>query len=90
MQPGDTTDYNSDSLLYASVRIANKTKCIEAYRDLPKLHDTINKYMVCTIEAGNIDDEGNIILPSVPVVDGCHSLNATLRSEDVCKIITNI
>lgn len=88
-QPSDTKDYNSDTLSYAPVRIVNKTECMEAYKDIPTLLNTINKYMICTNKGGNIDDNGNIIVPPIPVVDGCKIVNTTLRSKDVSKNFCN-
>lgn len=74
---------------YAPVRIAEKRECMEAYKEIPKLSHTIQNYMICTIKSGNIDDNGNIIVPPVPVVDGCNDPNNT-QSEAVCKKFTNI
>ncbi|XP_026323000.1 uncharacterized protein LOC113232472 [Hyposmocoma kahamanoa] len=81
-KPNDTKDYNTETLKYAPVRIAKKTKCMEAYEDIPKLLHTIEKYMICTINPGNIDDKGNIIVPPIPIVDTRATEDATLRSVD--------
>lgn len=70
-QVGDTTDYNQEFLNYGSTLIQNKTHCKKYYQNLPLLQDTIDKYMVCTLAAGNIDDKGDQIVTMKPVADGC-------------------
>ncbi|XP_026323001.1 uncharacterized protein LOC113232473 [Hyposmocoma kahamanoa] len=67
----DPHDYNSKFLQYGSTLIQNKTNCKNYYRNLPHLQATIDKYMICTLMAGNIDDDGELIFTQKPDADGC-------------------
>lgn len=70
-QVGDPTDYNQEFLNYASTLIQNKTHCKRHYSHLPQLQATIDKYMICTLAKGNIDDKGELIVTQKPNADGC-------------------
>lgn len=51
--------------------IQNKTHCKKYYHNLPILQATIDKYMICTLAEGNIDDKGDQIVTHKPDADGC-------------------
>ncbi|CAK1541079.1 unnamed protein product [Leptosia nina] len=64
----DRTDYNQDTIQYAPTRIYDKSRCKEHYSD--EMGKIIDKYMICTYAAGNLDDRGEIIRKTPPA-DGC-------------------
>ncbi|XP_026323002.1 uncharacterized protein LOC113232474 [Hyposmocoma kahamanoa] len=70
-EPSDPTDHNEKLLQYASTLIQNKTQCKKYYRNLTDLQATIDKYMICTLAKGNIDDQGHLIVTEKSNVDGC-------------------
>lgn len=51
--------------------IQNKTNCKHYFHKLPQLQAIIDKYMICTLTAGNIDDDGELIFTQKPDADGC-------------------
>ncbi|XP_013165278.1 PREDICTED: uncharacterized protein LOC106116083 [Papilio xuthus] len=57
-KPGDQKIYIQEFPRYASVRIMNKKKCKEYYKDYPELQKTIDKHMICTMESGNVNAAG--------------------------------
>ncbi|CAK1594502.1 unnamed protein product [Parnassius mnemosyne] len=73
-QPGDDTIYTQTEPRYASTQILNKKKCKDIYADFPDLQVTIDKYMICTNEFGNINAEGDQISTIKPTADGCSVL----------------
>ncbi|XP_063369353.1 uncharacterized protein LOC134657720 [Cydia amplana] len=56
----DTLDYNQDSLLYGPVKLASKEDCMDAF-DSETFRSIIEKYMICSLDAGKLDDAGDII-----------------------------
>ncbi|XP_063542094.1 uncharacterized protein LOC134750781 [Cydia strobilella] len=56
----DTLDYNQDFLLYGSVKLAPKQECMEHF-DNGIFRSIIEKYMICSLDEGNINDAGDII-----------------------------
>ncbi|XP_013165279.1 PREDICTED: uncharacterized protein LOC106116084 [Papilio xuthus] len=75
-QPGDDERLLQREPHYASVSITNKKKCKEGYSDIPELQDIIEKYMICTIGAGNLDNQGNIMTTLKPESEGCPQSNS--------------
>lgn len=77
MQLNDFDSYNSEKLRYVSTTILSKPECKNQYKSKDQakgnqeLHKIIDKYMICTLKAGNIDDHGEIVSPSPPDMDGC-------------------
>ncbi|XP_026323069.1 uncharacterized protein LOC113232524 isoform X2 [Hyposmocoma kahamanoa] len=67
----DSNDYNNEHLMYSPVRIQNKSQCMKYYKKIPALLNVIDKYMICTMGSGNIDDEGHEITKVPPTADGC-------------------
>ncbi|XP_050357633.1 uncharacterized protein LOC126778203 isoform X2 [Nymphalis io] len=55
----DKTDYNQNTLRYASTTIFSKHDC-KQYFDKPDLSDLIDNFMICTYKPGNIDDKGQV------------------------------
>ncbi|KPJ05210.1 hypothetical protein RR46_04047 [Papilio xuthus] len=74
--PGDDERLLQREPHYASVSITNKKKCKEGYSDIPELQDIIEKYMICTIGAGNLDNQGNIMTTLKPESEGCPQSNS--------------
>ncbi|XP_021191516.3 uncharacterized protein LOC110377137 [Helicoverpa armigera] len=72
-KPGDNTNYNSEFLRYAPTLLLNKTECNQHYEDYKNMSDVIDRYMICSLGKGNIDDGGNTIQKSLPVENGCTS-----------------
>lgn len=70
-QENDTRDHNLEFLQYSPVLIQNKQKCKEFYHELPGLFLVIDKYMICSMGGGNLDDVGRIINKVPPTADGC-------------------
>lgn len=71
LQIKDSRDYNSEKLKFAPVLLLNKTICKAMYKNLPDMAIVIEKYMICSDEAGGIDDAGNQIDKLPPVLNGC-------------------
>ncbi|XP_063389664.1 uncharacterized protein LOC134675383 [Cydia fagiglandana] len=59
-ETNDTGDYNQGNLQYGSVKLADKQDCMNQF-DNQMLKDIIEKYMICSIDRGNLDDAGEII-----------------------------
>ncbi|CAH2059437.1 unnamed protein product, partial [Iphiclides podalirius] len=78
-QPGDNQSYLQKEAHYAATQILNKAKCKELYADFPDLQAIIEKYMICTKESGNLDDQGNMISTLKPTADGCSNENPNCR-----------
>ncbi|XP_064074795.1 uncharacterized protein LOC135194101 [Vanessa tameamea] len=55
----DKTDYNQNTLRYASTTIFSKKEC-KNYFDKPNLTDLIDNFMICTYEPGDLDDKGQV------------------------------
>lgn len=53
--------------------IFDKEKCKQAYEVYPNMGQVIEKYMICTLEVGNIDERGYPVLTEAPINDGCAS-----------------
>ncbi|XP_072934897.1 uncharacterized protein [Epargyreus clarus] len=73
--PSDNKDYNQEDLHYASTLLEEKELCKEAYSNVPKMDQIIDRYMICTNNPGNIDDSGNLIVTNKPLADGCFDFN---------------
>ncbi|XP_026322999.1 uncharacterized protein LOC113232471 [Hyposmocoma kahamanoa] len=67
----DTNDYNTDFLQYSPVLIQSKQQCKKYYQALPSLLEVIDKYMICSMGGGNLDDVGRIINKTPPSGNGC-------------------
>ncbi|XP_050554161.1 uncharacterized protein LOC118270180 [Spodoptera frugiperda] len=61
-KPGDTKNYNQESLRYAAVKIIDKTLCKKAYSKFPNMSNVIDEFMICTEGKGEIDEHGNLDL----------------------------
>lgn len=70
-QVDDPKDYNQEILNYASTLIEDHTSCKKYYHSWTQLQDTIDKYMICTLYQGNIDDNGELIATEKPDAEGC-------------------
>ncbi|XP_045539848.1 uncharacterized protein LOC123722360 [Papilio machaon] len=70
-KPGDQTNYNQERPRYASVRIMNKKECKEYYKDFPELQKNIDKYMICTMEKGNVNAAGVTNWSHIDFKDQC-------------------
>ncbi|XP_038219626.1 uncharacterized protein LOC119837909 [Zerene cesonia] len=67
--PKEREDWNQENLRYASTRLYDKERCKEHYS--AEMEQIIDKYMICTYAAGNLDDNGEIIERPELVADGC-------------------
>ncbi|XP_047539568.1 uncharacterized protein LOC125072977 [Vanessa atalanta] len=55
----DKTDYNQNTLRFASTTIFSKQEC-KKYFNKPNLSDLIDNFMICTYEPGDLDDKGQV------------------------------
>ncbi|KAG6449883.1 hypothetical protein O3G_MSEX006290 [Manduca sexta] len=70
-KPHDAEDYNQKTLQYAPQLLQEKSVCKKVYKGY-NMDLVIDKYMLCTMEGGNVDEKGDLIGKSKPVlVDGC-------------------
>ncbi|PZC77036.1 hypothetical protein B5X24_HaOG203906 [Helicoverpa armigera] len=67
----DTKNLNQKQLNYAPVIIYDKEKCKKHYEDYPNMGDVIDKYMICSMGGGNINDEGEAIKVNEDRHEGC-------------------
>lgn len=76
-QLNDHKSYNTEKLHYVSTSILGKTECKKEYKtennteENEELLSIIDKYMICTLHPGNIDDKGDLVNPSNPDLEGC-------------------
>ncbi|XP_028167703.1 uncharacterized protein LOC114358041 [Ostrinia furnacalis] len=82
-KPEDSTDYNQDTLHFAATLIHDKEECKKYFAEIGSLDHVIDKYMICTLEGGNIDSKGEQILKSRPVADGCTPNIERLKHGDI-------
>ncbi|KAJ8709670.1 hypothetical protein PYW08_009674 [Mythimna loreyi] len=84
--PLDKQNYNQKRLRYAPVKIAKNSICKKHYARYPFLNETIDKFMICTMEDGGLNEDGNIIitLPSSPLVE-CEVLRLSIRDNVRCN-----
>ncbi|RVE48226.1 hypothetical protein evm_007083 [Chilo suppressalis] len=69
-RPEDANDYNQENLRYAPTLIHNKRECKESFTNIPQLMSVIDKYMICTLDKGNLNEEGKLI-KTPTLADGC-------------------
>ncbi|KAJ8715576.1 hypothetical protein PYW07_010058 [Mythimna separata] len=84
--PFDKKNHNQKMLQYAPVKITKNNICKRHYARYPLLNQTIDKFMICTMEDGGLNEEGDIImsLPSSPIVE-CEVLRLSLRDNVRCN-----
>ncbi|KAL0811355.1 hypothetical protein ABMA28_009765 [Loxostege sticticalis] len=84
--PSDTKDYNQKNLHYASALIYDTEKCKKFFQEIGPMAMIIEKYMICTLDSGNIDAGGNPINPPRTLVDGCSpNIARMLQGDLVCQ-----
>ncbi|PZC77035.1 hypothetical protein B5X24_HaOG203905 [Helicoverpa armigera] len=67
----DKMNYNQKSLHYTPVSLMEKEECKAAYTSYPEVLKTIDKYMICSMLPGNLNDEGTPIETKPSLADGC-------------------
>lgn len=71
-KPEDSGNYNQPTLRYASIKILDKNECKKDYETFPQMAQVIDKYMICTLEKGEFDENGIMVLANRPaLLDGC-------------------
>ncbi|XP_022827218.1 uncharacterized protein LOC111356964 [Spodoptera litura] len=87
---GDKVNYNQEMLRYTATLLMDKNLCKEHYKDYPELLKTIDKYMLCSLDAGHMNDKGEIVSQNHTLVDGCITQNDKLMGieGEVCQMET--
>ncbi|KAJ8715578.1 hypothetical protein PYW07_010060 [Mythimna separata] len=57
-EQNDDDNHNSDTLQFGSTTLYDKTLCAREYSDYPELSKIIQKYMICTLASGHVNDHG--------------------------------
>lgn len=57
-QPIDKENHNQEYLRFGATTLYDKNKCKQEYKDYPDLLATIDKYMICSLEPGHLNDHG--------------------------------
>lgn len=67
----------------------DKQLCKDHYKDYPEMLKTIDTYMLCSLDAGHMNDKGEIISSNHTLVDGCVTQQEKLMGEtgDMVSII---
>ncbi|KAL4708526.1 hypothetical protein ACJJTC_014134 [Scirpophaga incertulas] len=82
--PDDKQDYNQEYMRYAGTRLTDKNECKQYFTNISTLmENVIDKYMLCSIEAGNINEYGEQIIKLRPNADGCSPIMRLLRQGEI-------
>ncbi|XP_026729397.1 coagulation factor IX-like [Trichoplusia ni] len=57
-KPGDEINYNQQELHYASILLEDKEVCKRYYSHFKNMSEVIDKYMICSLGKGNIQENG--------------------------------
>ncbi|KAF9805822.1 hypothetical protein SFRURICE_009454, partial [Spodoptera frugiperda] len=85
---GDKVNYNQEILHYSATLLMDKQLCKDHYKDYPEMLKTIDTYMLCSLDAGHMNDKGEIISSNHTLVDGCVTQQEKLMGEtgDMCPM----
>jgi hypothetical protein len=76
-----------EMLQSASTSLHDKEDCKKYFTGYPALHKVIDKYMICTIEAGNLDAGGKELLKMKPSLDGCLPTQIKMKDHEFAVTI---
>ncbi|KAJ8715577.1 hypothetical protein PYW07_010059 [Mythimna separata] len=70
-RPDDVRNYNQEMLRYARIKIMDKNSCKLHYNQYPGMDNVIDKYMICTLEKGDLDENGEMTMAESVKLNGC-------------------
>jgi hypothetical protein len=68
--------------------IHDKAECKKFFTEVTGLANVIDKYMICTLEAGNLNEHGEQIVKTRPLADGC-TPNLKLLAHGEIQVCSN-
>lgn len=69
-------------LRYAPIKIMDKSKCKLHYAHYPLITEMIDKFMICSMEDGQLNEEGTIIISPTPSPEARRVMGSNEMSND--------